>query len=166
MVGRGWVLVIVTVWCATFGGCSKGKEIPTDLVPVTGTVTLDGEPVAGALVTYIPTGTKTEGVFDAAGETDEQGKYKLMTSEGQAEGATPGEYRVVISKLVKADGSTAKPTKDKSPMQLMLEGAKEVVHPDYSDLAFSKLKATVPQGGGTNDFPLNSGGMAAGTGKK
>lgn len=157
MAGRGWVLVTVTVLCATFGGCSKEKEVPTGLVSVTGTVTLDGQPLAGALVTYIPTGTQTTGVIDAAGETDEQGKYKLLTSEGRAEGAVPGEYRVVITKLVMADGSTAKPTKDKSPMHLMLEGAKEVVPAEYSDLAFSKLTATIPQGGGTIDFPLKGG---------
>ena len=156
MIACGWRLVAVAALCAAFGGCSKGKVAPEGLVPVTGTVTLDGQPLAGALVTYIPTGTQT-GVVDAAGETDDQGKFKLLTFEGQEEGAVPGEYRVVISKLVKADGSIAKPTKDKSPMQLMLDGAKETVPAEYSDLAFSKLKATVPQGGGTNDFPLKGG---------
>lgn len=137
-------------------GCSaEEKAGPAGLVPVSGTVTLDGKPVEGATVTFIP--TKTEGSSDAGAVTDASGKYELRAGEGSSSGALPGEYRVIISRLAKADGSTVMPDKDRSPMQLMLEdGAKETIPPKYSDMIGTTLKATVPAGGGTQDFKLES----------
>src|SRR5262245_16978190 len=72
-------------------GCSNSSRPPT--YPVTGTVTLQGKPVAGAAITFVPTG---EG--DAASAiTDSEGKYALTTWEAR-DGARPGEYRVKVSK--------------------------------------------------------------------
>lgn len=138
-------------------GCGPGtKSGPSGVVPVTGKVTLDDQPLAGALVTYIPISSVSGESFDAGAVTNDQGMYELRSGEGETPGALPGEYRVVISHLVKPDGSVVKPDKDKSPMQLALEGAKETVPTTYSDMAFSKLKQTVPAGGGKFDFPLKS----------
>jgi hypothetical protein len=138
-------------------GCGpKTRSGPSGVVPVTGKVTLDDQPLAGALVTYVPINSPTGETFDAGGVTNEQGVYELRSGDGETPGALPGEYRVVISRLVMADGSLAKADKEKSPMQLALEGAKETVPTTYSDMAFSKLKATIPAAGGNFDFPLKS----------
>jgi hypothetical protein len=96
---------------------------------------------------------------DAGAVTDESGAFELRAGEGQGEGASPGLYRVVISRLVMPDGSTVIPDETKSPIQLALEGAKETVPPQYSDLAFSKLTATVPSDGGNLEFKLTTRGM-------
>ena len=66
------------------------------VLPVTGTVTLDGQPVENASVTFIPT-TK----LPAGGVTDAAGKFTLKTIEGPYElnGAIPGKYKVVITKF-------------------------------------------------------------------
>lgn len=142
-------------------GCSGGsKPVPEGLKPVTGTVKLDDQPLVGATVMFIPTGTgsATNQANNAGAETNDQGVYEMRSGEGSGVGATPGEYRVVITLLQTSDGSIIKPSRDKSPMQLQLDGAKEKLHANYSDLAFSKLKATVPAGGGTIDFNLKSDG--------
>lgn len=154
--------------CLTLGGaallstgCSPGeKPAPEGLVPVTGTVKLDDQPLVGATVMFIPavSGPQTGEVNNAGAETNDQGAYELKSGEGTAAGAKPGEYRVVITLLQNSDGSIVKPTPDKSPMQLQLDGAKEKLHANYSDLAFSKLKATIPAGGGAIDFNLKSDG--------
>ncbi|MHB8903343.1 MAG: hypothetical protein ACYC6Y_31660, partial [Thermoguttaceae bacterium] len=51
-------LVICTLLLPVLVGCPGGTDanLP-DLVPVTGTVTVDGAPVSGVTVTFIPTGT-------------------------------------------------------------------------------------------------------------
>ena len=72
-------------------GCPSSSRPPT--YRVTGTVTLQGKPVAGAAITFVPTG---EGEA-ASAITDSEGKYALTTWEA-GDGARPGEYRVKVSK--------------------------------------------------------------------
>ena len=76
-------------------GCGEGGLAT---VKVTGTVTLDGEPVGGASITFTP---KTQGQGDPGyGTTDDQGVYQLQTSQGKADaGTTPGDYIVAIRKV-------------------------------------------------------------------
>jgi hypothetical protein len=62
-------------------------------VPVSGTVTLDGEPVDGATVTFVPEG---EG-RPANGNTDASGNFTLTTFTG-GDGALPGSYNVTVFK--------------------------------------------------------------------
>jgi hypothetical protein len=64
-----------------------------DVGEVSGTVTLDGQPLENALVTFTPEG----GGRGASGVTDASGKYLLATA-GQA-GAVPGTHRVTVTTL-------------------------------------------------------------------
>jgi hypothetical protein len=73
-------------------GCSSSSRPPT--YPVTGTITLQGKAVAGAFITFVPTGDEGEA---ASAITDSEGKYELTTWEA-GDGARPGEYRVKVSK--------------------------------------------------------------------
>lgn len=57
---------------------------------VSGKVTLDGEPLAGATVEFSP-----DGGSPAYGVTNERGEYKLLFSADQ-QGATVGQHRVRI----------------------------------------------------------------------
>jgi hypothetical protein len=115
---------------------------------------MDEKPLNGATVMFIPTSGQSS---DAGGVTDESGKYDLKSGEGQGAGALPGEYRVVVTRLVKPDGTVVPPSPEKSPMELMTqENAKESVPGKYSDLLKSTLKAKVEASGGTHDFPLKS----------
>jgi hypothetical protein len=81
-------------------GCGDSSVLETEYVE--GLVTLDGEPVAGATVTFVPV-TEGQGA-SAVGKTDEQGVYRLtatVTGEAtaKAEGGTlPGEYYVGVRK--------------------------------------------------------------------
>jgi hypothetical protein len=77
-------------------GCSSSSRPPT--YPVTGTVTFQGKPVAGAFVTFVPTGEKGTA---ASAITDAEGRYALTTWDA-GDGAQPGEYRVKVSKQEQA----------------------------------------------------------------
>src|SRR6187399_2370414 len=65
--------------------------------PVTGTVTSQGKPVAGAVITFVP----TDAGEAASAITDSEGKYAL-TTWAAGDGARPGEYRVKVSKQEQA----------------------------------------------------------------
>ena len=70
-------------------GCgSSGQQLGA----VTGTVTLDGKPVPGALVTFI---SKEPGGTSSYGRTDANGKYRLEFTTDQF-GAMVGGHDVTI----------------------------------------------------------------------
>ncbi|WP_406694025.1 carboxypeptidase-like regulatory domain-containing protein [Singulisphaera sp. Ch08] len=142
------LLVLVVV-----AGCSNTEvdrsERPV-LEPVSGVVTLDGKPLAGAVVTFLnldEQGTLT------VGETDSEGAYRL--SYLGAAGTATGPYRVAVSYLMGTEGqviglaqrSTIAPTAE-------VNTAKELLPPRYSDLGRTTLRATVPRGGSTFVFAL------------
>ncbi|MHB0957176.1 MAG: carboxypeptidase-like regulatory domain-containing protein [Pirellulaceae bacterium] len=82
-------------------------------VPVTGTVTLDGAPLEGAAVFFVPVVDDTQPQSKqtrANGQTDASGNFTLGTVAGP--GAVPGSYKVGVSKL---PGSSAEATKGEEP---------------------------------------------------
>ena len=137
-----------------FAGCNSGlRELPeetAELVPVGGVVTLNGEPLANAVVQFYPTsgGGQGAGYF---GHTDLTGRFDLASPAGPS-GAAPGSYTVAISKFARADGSPFPPDADSGVFAA--EGV-EHVPPKYSDPGRTELRATVPQEGKTDfEFPL------------
>lgn len=92
---------LVGIALSVASGCSKGPSINT--VPVTGKVTLDNQPLAGATVTFIsaaPPGANAP-PMPATGITGADGSYTLITmaSGGQmADGVPPGNYKVTVTK--------------------------------------------------------------------
>jgi len=118
-------------------GCNSEK-LPR-LGRVSGTVTLDGQPVTDASITF--EGAK-EGEPPSLGKTDATGKYELYYSRGH-KGATIGEHAVQINTYQAASDENPTPKKETIPAK-------------YN--AKSELKQTVK--GGTNkiDFDLKGGG--------
>ena len=76
------------------GGCasSKPKGFP-DLSPVSGTVTMDGEPLQKAVVMFL-----SEKGVAASCATDANGRYTLLY-RGSADGASPGRNTVTVTTL-------------------------------------------------------------------
>ena len=99
--GRYLVLSLALMWPL---GCSSNPY--EKLLPASGMITLDGAPLAGATVAFIP--EKSNQKQPSYGYTDEAGKYVLKTPEG-FEGVSPGEFRIVVSKIVMPDGTPVPP---------------------------------------------------------
>ncbi|MHB8897521.1 MAG: carboxypeptidase-like regulatory domain-containing protein [Thermoguttaceae bacterium] len=76
-------------------GCG-GDSSDVGTVKADGVVTLDGSPVEGATVTFAP---KAKEGRAATGLTDASGKFSLTTVQA-GDGAMPGSYDVVVSKMV------------------------------------------------------------------
>ena len=75
-------------------GCGGGGNT----LPVSGVVTLDGEPLAGASVTFYPE-SEVEGVVGGVAETGSDGKFVVTGAKGES-GLAPGKYKVTVSKGV------------------------------------------------------------------
>jgi len=99
--------VAATVALVLVLGCSRGPSRPKTY-PVSGTVTMNGQPVEGARVVFVPKsaaagapgsagGAQPQGPQVATGETDAQGRYQLGTF-AKGDGAIPGEYLVKVFK--------------------------------------------------------------------
>lgn len=141
-----------------FAGCN-GPTVDTE--PVTGVVTLDGEPVEGATVTFVPV-DPTKGV-SAAGRTDAQGVYKLtamVTGEEQAvaeAGTKPGEYYVGVRKAIPSQYVGADEAEEQGIEATELKPGESpktdfVVPRKYRIPKESGLQVTVKEG--ENDIPL------------
>ncbi|MFL5241017.1 MAG: hypothetical protein ACJ8FY_02830 [Gemmataceae bacterium] len=79
------LLFLVAIW--TTVGCGKGN-----LTKVEGIVTLDGKPMPGATVSFVPVSKDGKPAF---GRTDNDGTFRLTTFRTD-DGAMPGEYQVVV----------------------------------------------------------------------
>jgi hypothetical protein len=73
-------------------GCSGPK---LDFAEVEGKVTLAGQPLSGAIVTFYPDSEGTEQLPYATGKTDPSGAYALTNVNGKP-GALVGKNRVVV----------------------------------------------------------------------
>ncbi|MCA9089244.1 MAG: carboxypeptidase regulatory-like domain-containing protein [Planctomycetaceae bacterium] len=118
-------------------GCGSG--VPSDrpdLATVTGTVTLDGQPLEGADVTFQP-----ESARPSVGTTDSSGKYELIYLN-DVKGAVVGPNRVMIT--TRRDGA------DDDPSSNVPERLPKKYH------AESTLSADVEAGSNVFDFDLTS----------
>lgn len=119
------------------------------MVPVSGTITLDGQPLAGANITFQPTGGEKAGSAGpgSGAVTDAAGKYVLKTAEAKpCPGAVVGKHTVRITGAQDqraADDDTQRPP------------AKDPVPAHYRD---GSLTFEVPAAGTDKaDFALQSG---------
>ena len=120
------IRIIAWLSWACVAGCGQ-----VDSVPVEGTVTLKGTPLADATVMF--TSTRGSGPGPYVGKTDATGRFMLGPSDRPGTGAAAGEYSVIIA-TVHSDPSDGAPVK----------AGKEIVPNQYR---MGSEKFTVPEGG-------------------
>lgn len=120
-------------------GCSGAPPGPT-VVPVSGTVTLDGKALSGALVTFQPQQPK---VNPSVGTTNAEGKYEL--THGTSKGAVPGSYTVTVAYYVLPDGKPFQQQQEGMDIEQMVLQGKVVsgLPARYNDAVQTPLKADV-----------------------
>ena len=151
MIGNRLFRCLFAVCLIGCGGEATGPE----MAEVSGMVTLDGKPLAGAEIFFVSKG------FEGYGRIKEDGRYSLVR------GAPVGSCKVYITKDRAPEGPGAAGGVDMSmegmgeeQMKAMSQGAaggnvKPLLPPEYSDPKSSKLSFDVPAGGTTTaDFKL------------
>jgi hypothetical protein len=135
-----------------FASCNQGPAGPK-LVHAAGLITLDGKPLGSADVMFIPQGeTKGNG---GVGRTDPAGNFDIRSHDRKDIGLPVGDYKVIVSKLVKPDGTDYTPDPNAGP--IYTGGFKELLPAAYTEQDRSQLTATIPPEGTTTlEFKLNS----------
>ena len=125
------VLLVVCI-----AGCGDG----IGRVPITGLLTVKGEPLAGASVQFFPqAGTQGEGAIGVSGP---DGKFAVISSRQDDAGIPPGKYKVRVSLMMDA-GKVLPP----EALQAEYPNAQEIVPSPFST-ANSTLEVDIPAGGG------------------
>jgi hypothetical protein len=140
IMGRRIFALLVLLSSLGIVGCGNG------LARVSGTVTLDGNPIQGGPQMYSTVnfvredgrGTPSTGIIDGAGH------YTLRT--GAQEGIQPGSYLVGIA----AQKVTPPATPEGMPQATLVSPAK------YADITKSGLREDVKPGRNSFDFALSS----------
>ena len=140
----------VAVWVVMLAGCMSNPADYPDLGNVTGTVTLDGQPLTGADVSFFP----ASGGRPTSGKTDTEGRYELRYS-GSILGAPLGNNRVSISKLAPDPNDEPEFVIGLDGERMQIDSGKmiNVVPENYSGEE-SDLTANVESGKNTIDFEL------------
>jgi hypothetical protein len=128
---------------------------------VRGVITLEGTPVAGATVLFMPEGQDSS--RPASGFTSSDGTFRLTTFKPN-DGALPGTYRVVIQKTEAAkDKSTAEQSalqraKAKIEQRSQQRKQKPALPEAYARFDTTPLRCSVPVTGPVT-FELREGGQ-------
>ncbi|MBL8808831.1 MAG: hypothetical protein JNM43_01530 [Planctomycetaceae bacterium] len=130
--------VLLLALFSVVAGCG-GSDGP-ELADVTGTVTLDGKPLARASIRFVP---EAAGGSPSYGSTTEDGEYQLLFS-AEKSGAMIGRHRVEIEMLEPEFDQEGKIVGEKPP----------VLPAKYRN--GTELSADVKSGSNTIPFQLSS----------
>jgi hypothetical protein len=146
-------VIFVLFLLLTVIGCSDSSF---RVEVVEGTVTLNGTPVEGATLTFVPSDSNVG--KSAYARTDTQGMFRLTAVQGGKSGAGTmiGNYRVAVCKTVPVREPTVKELADQergiSPDIPILH----IIPEKYNDAQISGLTAEVVKGKNIFHFELKS----------
>lgn len=131
-------------------GCQKK---PPEIVPVSGLVLLNGQPLPNALVTFTPMIQGFGAEYIATGITDEKGRFKV-TCPGK-EGAAACENRVTIEDAPGPEGTRGMSAEAQAAAAKYAESLKNRPIPDvYKSVGQTPLVITVNAGQSDYSFVL------------
>ena len=122
---------------------------------------LEGTPVAGATVLFMPDGQ--DGCRPASGFTSSDGTFRLITYQPE-DGALPGKYRVLIQKTEAAkdpgaaERSALERAKAKIEEKSVQKHRKPTLPEAYARFETTPLRCSVPVTGAVT-FDLHNGGQ-------
>lgn len=150
---------LAALLAALAAGCSDDGP---RLEPVRGRVTLDGKPLAGKTVKFVPdAGTPGQG---AGATTNAEGEYTLLAARPGATRDTPGApagaYRVVVVEPIFPVDLPVQNSDDPTPAPAIGIPAparkKQEIPAVYASPETTPLRVEVPRGGGAIDLALES----------
>jgi hypothetical protein len=128
---------------ASVSGCGRGT--PT-IVPVKGTVLLDGQPLPKATVQFVPQRSDLGPQFTSTAVTDEKGGFTLMSGYRDLQGAAVGQHTVVITESPLP--AEMRNTRDYREIERYYKAklSNRPIPPKYDSVAESPLKIEIKEG--------------------
>ena len=144
MIGRDRVrfthALVLAAGLAAAGCSTSGDDLPRE--PVTGTVTLDGQPLANGVISFNPVGERMAGGDQVSGGAQiTGGKFTIPRETG----LVPGNYNVTINAASQSERTKPAQAGGGKPSEL----PKELIPAKYN--SSTELKADVKKGV-PNDF--------------
>lgn len=149
--------VVIAGLSILFGltGCGGGERLPP-LLPVEGTVKMNGKPLASAELSFIPDPSNKDVTIGSAFTADD-GTYKVRFLSKM--GLSAGKYVVTVRKSEVDDISKIPDAMKNDPAQLEMMGVtKPVLNDRYSSPEKSPFRIEVAESGGPYDFELDTKG--------
>lgn len=143
-------LVWIPLLCVLTIGC--GKPTP---VPVTGRVTVDGKPMAGIRVVFLPDTSSydPDRHGSGSGTTDADGKFALKSGNGET-GIWPGKYKVTFSLWV--EKKTNKPIAPEAKPSEVPGGVVNLLASRYESSSDTPEAMTVSGSSANKEFAISS----------
>jgi hypothetical protein len=131
-------------------GCSSGATI-SGVAPVSGKVTYQGQPVAGAIIVF---NSDSADGRAAVATSNADGTYELMTLDSK--GALPGNYTVTVKKTENLEELTRDVSMEEAAAKANQPPPvpKDLLPAKYGDLTQTPLKKEVKSGSNTIDLTL------------
>lgn len=137
----------------TAAGCSPSPPV---LVPVEGTVTLDGVPLPFARVEFVPDLKQFGAEYGSTAVTDENGRFVLVCTLGKRPGAVVGTHKVLVAEHTPDDLREANPATQAKLAEYRAKLKNRPIPDAYASLARSPLTVEV-KAAGTQDLRLTRG---------
>ena len=148
--GGGWKLWAGAAAVVVLVGVVAVLAFRSGDAQVSGTVTLDAAPVAGAQVTFLHADESVTGPLVA--KTDDAGRFELVGNTGA--GVPVGPYRVAVRKDALKDGSV--PTGEQIDQARAAGKLRNMLPKVYDDKATTPVKVELRAGRNSVDVPLKS----------
>ncbi|MDR2115878.1 MAG: DUF4198 domain-containing protein [Planctomycetaceae bacterium] len=144
-------LFLVFFSCCLISFIVSGCDNNIDTNYVEGVVKLDGQPLPGASVTFIPVAENGE---SAGGFSDDSGLYRLTSTYGKGgKGALTGDYIVIVTKSKSVPLEKPITYDDGS---VTTETTEHILPAIYRDRTKSPLKFSVVEGKNRFDIDLSA----------
>ena len=141
------LVVLSTVLC----GCNRNPGL-SGLVPVSGVLTHEGNPVEGATIIFGPAPGSPAENKAASATTDALGQFTLMTLLPN-DGVHPGTYQVAVSKTELTGGDIVAGSDPKKP-KFHDQKRIDYLPPKYREAETSGIEITIPPKG-TKTIEIN-----------
>ena len=142
------MLITSVAFCLTLSGCGGAENDQPDLGLVKGVVTLEGQPLSGASISFLPDSGRT-----ASARTDANGNYELIYIR-DTPGCKLGQNKVIITTL--NDNAEDDNALEGDDAVIKVERVKETLPAKYNRK--TELVAMVKPGENTFDFKLTKSG--------
>jgi hypothetical protein len=151
---RSWLLGLAAATALLSPGCSP--KMPP-VVPVSGTVYLDGKPLPLACIEFVPDLKDFGAESNSYAITDEEGRYSLTFGSQQISGAVTAKHRVVVTEYIPSEyrGLSAKAQQQLAEYQKKLKN--RPIPDGYGVVSRTPLEVEVKKGQETYDLPLTRG---------